>query len=64
MASLTQWKWVEKAQGVGDGYGSLACCSPLGHKETDTTEQVNWLTEVILLTYTIDKLEQFFSEMS
>ena len=26
-----------QALGVGDGYGSLACC-PWGHKELDTTE--------------------------
>ena len=24
-----------------DGQGSLACCSPWGHKESDTTEQLN-----------------------
>ena len=28
----------EQAPGVGDGQGVLACCSPLGHKELDTTE--------------------------
>ena len=28
----------EQALGVGDGQGSLACCSPQGHKESDTTE--------------------------
>ena len=28
----------EQALGVGDGQGSLACCSPWGHKESDTTE--------------------------
>ena len=27
--------------GVGDGQGSLACCGSWGHKESDTTEQVN-----------------------
>ena len=27
----------EQAQGVDDGQGSLACCSPWGHKESDTT---------------------------
>ena len=27
--------------GVGDGQGSLACCSPWGCKESDTTEQLN-----------------------
>ena len=31
----------EQAPGVGDGYGSLACCSPLGHKELDRTEHLN-----------------------
>ena len=32
----------EQAPGVGDGQGSLACCSPWGRKESDTTEQLNW----------------------
>ena len=27
----------EKALGDGEGQGSLACCSPSGHKELDTT---------------------------
>ena len=31
----------ERAPGVGDGQGSLACCSPCGCKESDTTEQLN-----------------------
>ena len=31
----------EQATGVGDGQGSLACCSPWGCKESDTTEQLN-----------------------
>ena len=26
---------------VGDGQGSLACCSPWGRKESDMTEQLN-----------------------
>ena len=33
----------EQAPGVGDEQGSLACCSPWGHKESDTTEWLNWL---------------------
>ena len=33
---------IEQAPGVGDGQGSLACCSPCGHKESDTTEWLNW----------------------
>ena len=31
----------EQAPGDGEGQGSLACCSPWGHKELDTTEQMN-----------------------
>ena len=31
----------EQALGVGDGQEGLACCSPLGHKESDTTERLN-----------------------
>ena len=36
----------EQALGVGDEQGSLACCSPWGHKESDMTEQLN-RTELI-----------------
>ena len=32
----------EQALGVGDGQGDLACCSPWGCKESDTTEWLNW----------------------
>ena len=31
----------EKAMQIGDGQGSLVCCSPWGHKELDTTERLN-----------------------
>ena len=31
----------EQALGVGDGQGSLACCSPWGHKMSDMTEELN-----------------------
>ena len=31
----------EQALGAGDGQGSLVCCSPCGHKQLDTTEQLN-----------------------
>ena len=30
----------EQAPGVGDGQGSLACCTPLSHKELDMTEKL------------------------
>ena len=31
----------EQVLGVGDGQGSLECCSPWSRKESDTTEQLN-----------------------
>ena len=31
----------EQALGVGDGQGSMICCSPWGHKEVDMTELLN-----------------------
>ena len=39
MALPTQWHEFEQSPGDGDGQGSLVCCCPWGHKETDTTEQ-------------------------
>ena len=34
----------EQAPGVGDGQGSLVCCSPWGRTESDTTEQLSTYT--------------------
>ena len=31
----------DQVRGVGDGQGGLACCSPWGCKESDTTERLN-----------------------
>ena len=31
----------EQTPGNGEGQGSLVCCSPWGHKESDTTDQLN-----------------------
>ena len=36
----------EQALGVGDGQGNLVCCSPWGHEESDTTEQLNQTEEI------------------
>ena len=33
----------EYTLGVGDRQGGLVCCSSWGHKESDTTEQLNWV---------------------
>ena len=38
---LDGWEF-EQALGVIDGQGSLACYSPWGRKEFDTTEWLNW----------------------
>ena len=64
MASLTQRSWVwtcqvnghvsghefEQTKGDSEGQRSLACCSPLGHKALDTTEQLNW-TELVYVAH-------------
>ena len=42
MALPTQWTWVWASSGVGDGQGDLVCCDSWGHKESDTTEWLNW----------------------
>ena len=34
-----EFQWTP---GVGDGQRGLACCNSWGHKESDTTEQLNW----------------------
>ena len=38
MASPTQWTWVWASGGAGNGQGSLACCSPWGHSQTQLRE--------------------------
>ena len=40
---------LEQDLGVGDGQGSLECCSPWGHKESDMTEQQLSLSDCNLL---------------
>ena len=51
----------EKTLGIVDAQGGLACCSPWGRKELDTTEQLNW-TEIQLRWMTLSLLRLFFSE--
>ena len=45
MAGWHHWLDRRKSEwtpGVGDGQGGLACCDSWGHKESDTTEWLNW----------------------
>ena len=43
MASPTRYSCFEWAPRVGDRQGGLACCDSWGHKESDTTEWLNWM---------------------
>ena len=45
-----EFEWTP---GVGDGQGGLACCNSCGHKESDTTERLNWTEVFILLGLTV-----------
>ena len=50
MAGWHHWLYGHESEwtpGVGDGQGGLACCNSWGHKESDTTERLNW-TECML----------------
>ena len=46
MASRLDRHEFEQPLGVGEGQGSLVCCSPWGRKESNTTERLN-CTETI-----------------
>ena len=48
----------DQAQGSGDAHGSLVCCSPWGHKESDMTEQLNW-TEPPINSLKLENLKLF-----
>ena len=42
---------LEQDPGVSDGQGSLACCSPWGRKDSDTTEWLHWTEDVLRACY-------------
>ena len=64
MVLWAQWAWLgsshlgplmrldgresEWTPGDGDGQGGLACCDSWGHKESDMTEQLNWIEGVMV----------------
>ena len=39
-----EFGWTPGWSELGDGQGGLVCCDSWGHKESDTTEQLNWNT--------------------
>ena len=59
----------EQTPGDSEGEGSLVCCSPWGHKESDTTEWLNnnnnvWTTWCLLLIFPLNlRLNLPFSEL-
>ena len=58
MAGWHHWLYgceSEWTPGVGDEQGGLACCDSWGHKESDTTEWLNWteLTEIVSTNNTV-----------
>ena len=60
---MVRWhRWLdghefEQTLGVGDGQGSLACCSPQGCKESDMTERLNW-TEGSVIVFGVAKTKK------
>ena len=49
----------EQAPGDGEGQGSLACCSPWVHKESDTTDRLNNKNDYVTSPYSPGKGAQF-----
>ena len=38
----------EQTPGVGDGQGSLVCCSPWDRKESNMTERLNYFYKIFI----------------
>ena len=54
----------EQVLGDGVGQGSLACCSPWGHKESDMIERLNNNIIQLILIKVIYSAETLFSHES
>ena len=54
----------EFEQAVGDGQGSLECCSPRGRKESDTTERLNNNCFLVLVAFLFLVFGFFFPSVS
>ena len=50
----------EQALGVGDGQGSLVCCSTWGRKESYMTELLTELTPYVIVLFTYENVTLFF----
>ena len=45
------WTWVWVSSRSWWWTGRPVCCSPWGHKESDTTEQLNWIPTIYILRW-------------
>ena len=52
--------WV--SSGVGDGQGSLVCCSPWGHKVSDMTERLYW-TEINIYAFWYKNHKSYYKRL-
>ena len=48
-----EFEWTP---GVSDGQGGLVCCTPRSHKESDTTEWLNWTEKIYFQIFFINAL--------
>ena len=53
-----EFEWTP---GVGDGQGGLACCNSRSHKESDTTEWLNWNWTYLYYIHVITQLRTMIS---
>ena len=51
----------DKTPGISDGQGNLACSSPLGCKESDTTAWLNWCIYSIVSVIPLNQVVQSYN---
>ena len=46
---------------IFDGQGGLACCDSWGHKESDTTERLNWTELFVVMLSNLFLIQSLWS---
>ena len=67
MAGWHHWldgREFEWTLGLGDGKGGLACCNSWGHKESDTTEWLNWTEQKLIIASVCKEHIQMFKNLN
>ena len=59
----TQWTWVWVNSGKWWWTGSLACCDSWGRKESDMTEQLNWIELNWIMLLSQPDFKPFWAQM-